>query len=165
MKTYSPFEISALFLVALSHVLFAISMAMWVMFLWGCKPSLTINIPTLVEKGEFACLLFDSALSGAFFLQHSGMIRRSFRRYLAKYVPTEYHGAIYTISSSIALLVALVFWQESSYIVISTPKNALFINLIHVSFVLAILCFLWALNALKSFDLCGTDPILRQSGA
>jgi len=42
---------------------------------------------------------FDAALCLAFFVQHSGMIRRGAKRCLAKRIPSIYHPALYSITS------------------------------------------------------------------
>ncbi|HMK75349.1 MAG TPA: hypothetical protein VK568_04090 [Thermodesulfobacteriota bacterium] len=39
-------------------------------------------------------LWWDAALSIAFFLQHSGMVRKSIRQRLAHFFPEEYQGAL-----------------------------------------------------------------------
>lgn len=151
---------SMMFLIALSYLLFAASMMTWMVFLWrGSLPLNAINLDDEVTK-----LGFDSALSMAFFVQHSGMIRRPFRRFLVKFgIGAEYHGAIYSIASSVVLLLAVVPWQKSTYMV-AAPKGIVIRSLMRTMFVLAILGMFWAMYALKAFDVCGVDPILKKIG-
>ena len=56
-------------------------------------------------------LLWDVALSMLFFLQHSGMIRRPFRAWLARIIDPRYRAAVYGIASGIAL--AAVFFAKN----------------------------------------------------
>lgn len=100
----------------------------------------------------------------AFFVQHSTMVRRRFRRFLAKFIPSEYHGSIYTIASAIVLIISTVFWQTSNNGVILLPSNNTVIPFaMHGIFILAMLGNNWATRSLKgSVDICGTRPLLRK---
>ncbi|MGB2960471.1 MAG: hypothetical protein WBG01_13590 [Bacteroidota bacterium] len=53
-------------------------------------------------------LAWNLLLSMLFFVQHSLMIRRSFRERF--HIPQRYAGVIYSISSSIPLFLLVVFW-------------------------------------------------------
>ena len=155
---------SALVLVALSYVLFASSMTMWLVFLWNNHSLVHVELPLMTENREFELLLVDSALSAAFFLQHSGMVRRPFRQFLARSIDVEYHGAIYTIAASIVLLAGLVFWQKSSVIILDPKDMVLFPFVMHAIFLSAVLGFFWGTFSLKAFDVCGINPILSKLG-
>ncbi len=109
-----------------------------------------------VEKGTLnaiLCLLF--------FLQHSGMIRRSFRRWSANFIPAQYQRAIYTLASGACVLIAVAFWQESDMILLEA--NGLIRWLLRGLFVLSVLGTAWGLLALRSFDMFGLSPILKRS--
>lgn len=58
-------------------------------------------------------LPWDALLSLAFFVQHSGMVRRPVRARLARVVPDRYQGAVYSIASGIVLALVVVLWQPS----------------------------------------------------
>ena len=62
---------------------------------------------------EAGVLFWDTALSFAFFLQHSGMVRRPFRARLATVIAPRYQGAVYAIASGIVLTLVVVLWQRS----------------------------------------------------
>jgi hypothetical protein len=47
-------------------------------------------------------LPWDALLSLAFFVQHSGMVRRSFRKWSERWIPGYLHGAVYTFASAAA---------------------------------------------------------------
>jgi len=107
-----------------------------------------------------SALLWDGILCLAFFLQHSGMVRRGFRTWLAGTVPVDYHGAIYTIASGAALLVLSLCWQSTQIGVVVT-EGALrwFVQGLFLS------CFvgvLWGIRSLKNFDVFGAQAVLAR---
>ncbi len=106
---------------------------------------------------EGKILLWDTFLSLLFFIQHSGMVRRSFRQRLAAEVSPLYHGAIYTIASGIALAIVVVFWQrsETSLLVLQGIPRLVAMG---CSF-LAALIFVLSAYALRTFDPLGIGPI------
>ncbi len=78
------------------------SLLLFVYFLLFGTPS-----PVDVAQSDTARLAFDAVLCLAFFVQHSGMIRRGAKQRLAKRIPSTYYPALYSISSG-ACLFALV---------------------------------------------------------
>ena len=117
----------------------------------------SLNLVNL-ELGEYAALLVNSFLSISFFLQHSGMIRKSFQNWSAQFIEKKYQGALFTISSSIALLLLIVFWQKSSYTLASAHGGLRW--LIKALYVTSVLGSFWGIRSLGSFNLFGLDPIL-----
>lgn len=111
-----------------------------------------------LRLGETATLAFNTLLCFVFFLQHSGMVRRSYRRWSSRFIPWHYQGAFYAITSSVALLTLVVFWQESSHALISLEGSARWS--LRVAYCLAILGFVWGIRSLGSFDGLGLKPIL-----
>ncbi len=111
-----------------------------------------------VEKG-----ILNAILCLLFFFQHSGMIRRSFRRWLANFIPTPYQGTIYTLASGACLLIAVAFWQGSDTILFEA--NGLIRGFLRGFFVLSIFGMVWGLLALRSVDIFGLSPILKRSNA
>jgi methanethiol S-methyltransferase len=107
-------------------------------------------------------LVVNTLLSLAFFLQHSGMVRRPFRRRLDSFIPPHYQGALYTMASGIVLLVFVVFWQGSDRILLQV--HGLPGSIMHAFYLLAILGMCWGMWALSSFDIFGLDPILKNLG-
>jgi len=99
----------------------------------------------------------DGLLCLAFFVQHSGMVRRGFRARLARLVPPHCHGAVYSIASGAMLALLVVLWQPSAI-----PAYALrgVIRMIVRTFsLLALAGFVWSASALRSFDFFGDVPI------
>jgi protein-S-isoprenylcysteine O-methyltransferase Ste14 len=102
-------------------------------------------------------LLLDAGLSLALFLQHSGMVRKSFRRFLSRFIPEAYVSAFYAISSGIVLFAVIFFWQESCNAV-ATAKGALRL-LLRAIFAASIVGFYWGEKALGFFDPFGIRAI------
>ena len=113
----------------------------------------------LVRLGlnESGILIFDFCLSVVFFLQHSGVVRKSFRRFLSRFIPEAYVSAFYAISSGIVLFVVIILWQGASSTV-ATAEGALRL-LLRVIFAGSIVGFYWGTKALGFFDPYGIRAI------
>jgi methanethiol S-methyltransferase len=99
----------------------------------------------------------DGALCLMFFLQHSGMVRKSFQYRLEAILPGHYHGALYAIASGATLLILLLFWQPSDLTLASAHGPLRW--LLRGCYFGGILGFGWGVRALGSFDGFGTGPI------
>jgi protein-S-isoprenylcysteine O-methyltransferase Ste14 len=142
-------------LLTLTYLFGALSLLFWLAFLFHGSLDL-VNL----GLGETPALCLNACLSLAFFAQHSVMIRPSFRQWMARFVRTDYHGALYTIASGIVLLSLVVFWQRSAHTWVmleGVPRL-----LAHAVFLLAFVGFNWGTRALGSFDMFGTGPIVRR---
>jgi protein-S-isoprenylcysteine O-methyltransferase Ste14 len=103
-------------------------------------------------------LAWDALLSFGFFVQHSGMVRRSFRARLASVVPARYDGAVYAIASGVALTLVVVFWQHADAPVFTLTGVAR--SLAAGCALLAAVAFVWIVVALRrTIDLLGLRPI------
>ncbi len=105
-------NIPAYILLILSAVLGQGSLLIMTIFLF----SGSLNI---VDMGmeKTANLGFDAFLCLMFFLQHSLMIRKSFRQWLTKIVRPEYYTALFSVVSGIVLLMVIVFWQKTGLLI------------------------------------------------
>jgi protein-S-isoprenylcysteine O-methyltransferase Ste14 len=110
------------------------------------------------DTSEVQSLLWDGFLSILFFIQHSGMIRRSFHTWLSFAIPRYYHSAIYSIASGIVLIAMVLFWQTSPPILFRV--HGLFQLLPRAISLLAITGFIWGVRALGAFDPFGKLPII-----
>ncbi|MCP4653879.1 MAG: isoprenylcysteine carboxylmethyltransferase family protein [bacterium] len=136
----------------LAGLLGAGSLLLLVVFLFAGSLHLTE-----LELGGRTELAWDALLCLAFFVQHSGMIRSSFRRRLLKILPPHYQGALYSVASGVLLLVLVVFWQESPQAVVSFQGALRW--LLRAVFFLSFAGFAWGLRALGTFDAFGLLPI------
>ena len=149
-------KLIALFTLLTAAVVGYASYAAFLIFLYaGSLDWIRLDLSE-VEKG-----ILNAILCLLFFFQHSGMIRRSFRRWLANFIPAHYQGAIYTLGSGACLLIAVAFWQESDTILFEA--NGLIRGLLRGFFVLSTLGMAWGLLALRSVDIIGLSPILKRS--
>jgi protein-S-isoprenylcysteine O-methyltransferase Ste14 len=105
-------------------------------------------------------LWLDAALSLAFFVQHSVMIRRWFRRWAGRVIPEYYTGALYTVASGIALLSVVVLWQESAVTIASA--GGVLRWLLRAVPLLAMAGFVWGVRSLAYFDAFGVGPIINR---
>ncbi|MFB3896832.1 MAG: isoprenylcysteine carboxylmethyltransferase family protein [bacterium] len=112
------------------------------------------------DISELNSLVFDGLLSLLFFIQHSGMIRGSFRTWLSLSIPRYYHSAIYSIASGVALIVMVLFWQTSPTIIYQI--HGILQVIPWAITILAILGFIWGVRALGAFDPFGKIPIIVQ---
>jgi protein-S-isoprenylcysteine O-methyltransferase Ste14 len=94
-------------------------------------------------------LVFDIFLCLLFFAQHSLMARKPFRLWLKSYLSSPYYGAFYAVASGIAVLVLVVFWQESALTIFSLQG---FMRLVFRGvYVLAIAGVAWTILSLGFF--------------
>ncbi|MBW1894637.1 MAG: isoprenylcysteine carboxylmethyltransferase family protein [Deltaproteobacteria bacterium] len=108
--------------------------------------------------GETASLGLNTCLCLLFFIQHSIMVRKSYRQWLSRFVRKEFHSALYTIASGIVLLAIVLFWQKSAHTF--AAADGMFYWLLRGCYFLSIAGFVWGNMALGSFDSFGLNPIL-----
>jgi protein-S-isoprenylcysteine O-methyltransferase Ste14 len=128
------------------------SMLLFVIFLF-------IGSLHLVKMGlsELTVLAWDGFLSIVFFIQHSCMIRRSFRARLSNIIPSHYSDAAFTMASSIALAAVVIFWQPSATVLYEL--HGFLRWMARGIFFMAIVGIGWGVYALKFFDPFGRIPI------
>jgi protein-S-isoprenylcysteine O-methyltransferase Ste14 len=104
---------------------------------------------------EAQALLWDAFLSILFFIQHSGMIRQSFRARMSAIQP-HYQPSTYAIASGVVLAAVVLLWQTSQTVLleIQGPLELL----LRAFSLLAIAGLAWVVRALRTFD-----PLGRQS--
>jgi protein-S-isoprenylcysteine O-methyltransferase Ste14 len=113
-----------------------------------------------LDMGEAEALILDGGLCLVFFLQHSAMIRRSFRQRLARFLPEDYHGVLYTTVSGVALLALVLFWQESTNQL--TAPEGIIRWILRSVFVLSVMGVVWGMKALELCDSFGFKPVLNR---
>ena len=111
----------------------------------------------VLYKDTRAVLAFDLCLSVAFFTQHSGMIRHSFRAWFRRFAPEYYHGATFSIASGICLYCIVFFWQVSEQTIV-TANDPIRLG-IRALFLTALGGIIWSNLALRSFDSFGLRAI------
>jgi protein-S-isoprenylcysteine O-methyltransferase Ste14 len=144
---------AAHFMIVLSTVLGGGSLLLFGVFL-------IIGPFTMIRfaASEAQTLIWDGCLSLLFFIQHSGMMRASFRNRISSAIPSDYHPATYSILSGIVLIVVVLLWQTSQTVLfqIQGPLRVL----PRVISLFAIVGFVWGVRALRTFDPFGRIPIV-----
>ncbi|MEX1309809.1 MAG: isoprenylcysteine carboxylmethyltransferase family protein [Candidatus Sulfomarinibacteraceae bacterium] len=110
-----------------------------------------------LARTDAEAVIVDTLVSVAFFIQHSGMVRRSVRERLSLLMPAYAHGAMYSIASGLTLLGVVVLWQPTELVVFQVDGPVRW--LLRVCFIAAVLSFGWAIRALGSFDGFGVGPV------
>ncbi|MBS1854087.1 MAG: isoprenylcysteine carboxylmethyltransferase family protein [Acidobacteria bacterium] len=107
-----------------------------------------------------AAAFFDAALCLTFFIQHSGMVRRSFRKWSEQWIPTWLSRALYTFTSAFALVLLSVLWQpvDAAPLMLDRPLNLL----LRAVAVLALFSFAWTFVSIEGFDAFGTGDVLAR---
>ncbi len=114
----------------------------------------------LVDLGldEHSVLLFDGSLSVLFFIQHSFMIRRSFRKRVVRCILEEYYRPLYAVVSGMVLLAVVVLWQESNRTI--AVFKGIPGGVFRLLYLAALAGFVWGTRALKSFDALGVRQVM-----
>ena len=146
-------RLTSYFMIGLTGILGGGSLTLFMLFLF-------IGPLKLVNLGldGATTLWLNTILCLAFFVQHSVMIRKSFRQWLTRFIPEEYDSAFFSIASGVFLLVLIVFWQESAYIIASA--QGIWVWVLRGVFLLSIAGFAWSWWSLGVFDPFGILPIM-----
>jgi methanethiol S-methyltransferase len=143
----------AYFVIVLSAVLGGGSLLLFGAFLiFGSYTSIRIH------ASESQVLFWDGILSLLFFIQHSGMMRVTFRTWLSSTIPRYCHPAIYAIISGLVLTAFVLLWQPSQTVLllIEGPLQVL----LRTISLLATAGFIWGVRSLRTFDAFGRMPIV-----
>ena len=103
-------------------------------------------------------LVWDTMLCLLFFIQHSTMIRKSFRSRLNSVVPPYFQGILYTFASATVLICVVLFWQNSGQAIVNLQGISRW--LAHGIFFASLLGMMWSMYVLRSFDTFGIQPVL-----
>ncbi|HTU00203.1 MAG TPA: hypothetical protein VMG58_00250, partial [Candidatus Sulfotelmatobacter sp.] len=106
--------------------------------------------------GDGAALAWDAALSLAFFLQHSGMVRRPVQARLARHVKERDVRAIYAVASGAVLAAVVVFWQRTGRL-FEVAGLTRWLGL--TVFALGLAGYAWGVRSLGHFDPFGIRAI------
>lgn len=105
-------------------------------------------------------LMIDLGLLSLFALQHSGMARRGFKRWLTRFVPAPLERATYVLMTNLCLVALFAFWAPIGGTVWSVSAAAPTIALV------TLYMFGWALVLVSTclidhFDLFGLKQVWR----
>ncbi len=128
------------------------SLLLFVYFLIFGTPS-----PIGIADSDAGRLAFDALLCLAFFVQHSGMIRRSAKLRLAKRIPSSCHPALDSIASGTCVVALVLAWQPTTSFLFHLQGPAR--GLSAAIALLAVAGFVWGVHSLRGFDPFGTLPL------
>lgn len=103
-------------------------------------------------------LLVNLGLLGVFAIQHSVMARRSFKRWITRFIPQSAERSTFVLASSLALIALFAFWQPMGGVVWSI-KNPQAEILLHVVFAFGWLLVLVSTFLINHFDLFGLRQV------
>jgi protein-S-isoprenylcysteine O-methyltransferase Ste14 len=151
---FTAHKLIALIVLPLAAITGIGSLACFVLFLYS-GPFNWVKL----ELSEVQGLLLNTLLSLFFFIQHSGMVRRGFRRLLDNLIPLHYQATTYTIASGVVLFVFLALWQGSDTVLLDIQGIPELI--MRSFFFLAVLGTIWGIWSLRFVDLFGLDAVIR----
>ena len=131
------------------------------LILFGYFLSAGTPFPVDIARSDTGRLTFDSLLCVIFFVQHSGMIRRSAKERMARRLPALYLPALYSIASGFALLALVLLWQPTNHVLFRLHGPVRWLSTF-VSLA-ALAGFVWGVVALRGFDPFGTHPLRAAS--
>ncbi|MGC8658760.1 MAG: methyltransferase family protein [Desulfomonilaceae bacterium] len=132
------------------------TLSLLAMFVFIFKGSLDLVGLNMDESGA---LTLDSLLSIAFFVQHSGMVRKSFKRWSTQLIAEKYGGIVFSLASSFLLIATVALWQKSGVTVVSAHGGARW--LLRLIFGLSFLGFLWGASSIGSLDTFGLEQLRK----
>jgi protein-S-isoprenylcysteine O-methyltransferase Ste14 len=110
-----------------------------------------------LHLGVRGALAWDTALSFAFFLQHSLMVRTGARARLARVVPAYTLGAVYSVASGLVLTAVGLLWQPTGPLLAAVGGPARWLG--PGVAVVALCGFAWAVVSLRHFDPFGARAV------
>jgi protein-S-isoprenylcysteine O-methyltransferase Ste14 len=107
-----------------------------------------------------AALAIDLGLLAAFAVQHSGMARPAFKRWLTRFVPESVERSTYVLMSSLALVAMFILWAPIGGVVWSVPEG-MAANLVIGLYMFGWLLLLYTTFLIDHFDLFGLKQVWR----
>jgi methanethiol S-methyltransferase len=106
-------------------------------------------------------LAIDLGLLAAFAIQHSGMARPAFKRWLTRVVPEAAERSTYVLVSSLAMVALFVYWQPIGGEVWAAPEGIARTSIIGL-YLFGWLLLLYTTFLIDHFDLFGLAQVWRR---
>jgi len=123
-----------------------------------------IAVPMSLDSAPTAplgtALAIDAALLALFAVQHSGMARPAFKRWLTRYIPESAERSTYVLASTVCLVLLMAFWSPLGGVVWQAPTEWAAVTL-QALYLGSWALLLYATFLIDHFDLFG----LRQAWA
>jgi protein-S-isoprenylcysteine O-methyltransferase Ste14 len=102
--------------------------------------------------------MMNTVLLGLFALQHTGMARQAFKRWITRYIPASIERSTYVLTSSLTLILMYAAWQPMPQ-VIWNAEGTVARGVIWTMFGSGWLIFLAASFMIHHFDLLGLRQV------
>jgi len=140
----------------LSYVLFFVTFLYSIGFVGNLiVPRSIDSVPTLPLGNA---LLIDLALLTLFAVQHSGMARPAFKRWLTRYVPEAAERSTYVLLSTACLALLMYFWAPLGGVIWETTSRLAEVSLIGL-YLASWVLLLYATFLINHFDLFGLRQV------
>ena len=120
------------------------------------------GVPKDIDSGQPGgfglSLAINAALLGLFTVQHTGMARQAFKRWLTRHVPSAIERSTYVLVSSALLIMMYWLWQPIPQVVWNV-ENTVARGVIMAMFAAGWLIFLAASFQIHHFDLFGLRQV------
>ncbi|MEM9314007.1 MAG: methanethiol S-methyltransferase [Pseudomonadota bacterium] len=113
------------------------------------------SVPTMPLSSAMAVNL---CLLAVFAIQHSGMARPAFKRWLTRYIPEAAERSTYVLMSTIAMAALMAFWQPLGGVIwsVRTPGAA---TVLIAAYLASWVLLLYATFLINHFDLFGLRQV------
>ncbi len=134
-------------------------------FLYGIGFIVGEGTPTMLDGAPrlpvLQALGINLGLLTLFAIQHSGMARQSFKKWLTRFVPVSAERSTYVLMSSIALGLLFAFWQPMGGLVWNVTSSAARGYIVGL-YLLGWMILLYATFLIDHFDLFGLKQVWRK---
>ncbi|MEO1082152.1 MAG: methanethiol S-methyltransferase [Pseudomonadota bacterium] len=113
------------------------------------------SVPTMPLSSAMAVNL---CLLAVFAIQHSGMARPAFKRWLTRYIPEAAERSTYVLMSTIAMAALMAFWQPLGGVIWSVRASGAATALI-AAYLASWVLLLYATFLINHFDLFGLRQV------
>jgi methanethiol S-methyltransferase len=124
-----------------------------------------VAVPKSIDSGEtgavLPAVLINSLLLGAFAIQHTIMARRSFKKWITRYIPQSAERSTFVLVASALLLFAFWQWRPMTGIVWQVESEAAALAL-HAGYWFGWFLVFFATFLINHFDLFGLRQVYLQ---
>ena len=139
-----------------SYLLFFVTFLYSIGFIGNFGVPKSIDSAPTLPLGN--ALLIDLGLLAIFAIQHSGMARPAFKRWLTRYIPETAERSTYVLLSTVAMAAMMAFWQPLGGVIWAVEGTTLATALI-AAYLGSWALLLYATFLINHFDLFGLRQV------